>query len=82
MGCANGKLEPEAPSTGHLVETVYGGHRTGTRGGTGTNVAYTNAKNSQMNGKNKGGVAPPPDGGQPKTNKKVDDLQVLLHHKY
>lgn len=64
MGCANGKLEPEAPQNNHLVE-VYGGQR---HGGvrTGQTVAYHNAQN-----KAKKGVVPPPDGGQPKTNKKV-----------
>ncbi|XP_052815463.1 serine/threonine-protein kinase H1 homolog [Mya arenaria] len=64
MGCANGKLEPEAPPSGHLVQTVYDGSRNGGR--TGTNVPYTNTQNRK-----KGGVVQPPDGGQPKTNKKV-----------
>ncbi|KAL4234988.1 Serine/threonine-protein kinase H1 [Mactra antiquata] len=68
MGCANGKLEPEAPPNGHLVETVYGGHRHGARTGQ-HGVAYTNARNQQVHQKK--GVQPPPDGGQPKTNKKV-----------
>lgn len=68
MGCANGKLEPEAPPNSHLVETVYGGHRHGAR--TGHNgVAYTNARNQQVHSKK--GVPPPQEGGQPKTNKKV-----------
>ncbi|XP_060608552.1 serine/threonine-protein kinase H1 homolog [Ruditapes philippinarum] len=66
MGCANGKLEPEAPPNDIVYPTYYGGKngaRTGPNG-----VAYTNAKNQQAQRK---GVQPPPEGGQPKTNKKV-----------
>lgn len=66
MGCANGKLEPETPQNNHLVE-VYGGQRHGVRNG--QTVAYRNAQNRQVHQKK--GVVPPPDGGQPKTNKKV-----------
>lgn len=68
MGCANGKLEPEAPPNSHLVETVYGGQKHGARTGQ-HGVAYTNARNQQVHPKK--GVQPPSDGGQPKTNKKV-----------
>lgn len=67
MGCASTKLEPEAPPN-HLVQTVYGGSRQGARTGQ-HGVTYTNSKNQQVNSKK--GVQPPPDGGQPKTNKKV-----------
>lgn len=66
MGCANGKLEPEAPPNDIVYPTYYGGKhgaRTGPNG-----VAYTNARNQQAQRK---GVQPPPEGGQPKTNKKV-----------